>query len=804
MPRRDPIQIQTAISDKDLEEILSRRDCMMVLGRRTRQQRADLPSVSEAVGAHDGATVTQAPGDCLCAQRLPSTTGAAPLDEGMDPTIGTSAEPSNTLGTEVQYAAPEPEEAAANAVVLSEFEAVSDICGAASTPKEREQDCKHERERRDSCPAVGSTALANRRCAGSAQRPGGECRRMRAALFACPLVPRPLSAGASDGKAGRRVMLLHSAFEHRPPVLFFPVHLPGSTDVGDRPFLEAGCVIEEAPKEVPRMYYCHTQETHEYNAVVNTLRNAGLQRSGLNSDKWSLCWNTVPKPEALRSFGPFQVTNHFPGSWHLGRKDLLWKSIRRMQRQCPAQSLEFTPVTFVLPEDLRSWEAAREANPTGLWIWKPANSSCGRGIRLLKSSLSPAVKEAVAQGKAGVVQRYLDRPLLIDGYKFDLRLYVVVTSFDPLKIYLNSEGLVRLATERYSTAPNKLHHRHIHLTNYSVNKRAAAYVKNLDVQPAQNAVDDKSLQDCEASSGDECEGADTAAGEDVESGREDGGQHDGGVQGGSQGPPSSKWSLQQLQTFFQAHGLDYSLVMDRVKDVIIKTVISAEPEIASLWHSGASFRGAGSVARGLRGLGPNQTCFEIFGFDIMIDRDLTPWLLEVNTAPSFSSSSPLDKRIKTNLVANALTLVGLRPYDYRAVAQQLIEERESQALGMHPRQTGCQKSHTNQSLLACSLRDLGEAEWTTILDVHDEWLRRGAFERIFPTADTGARYASLFAVDRYANLVLAKWLREGGDRVFNRAGFAAANNAGDGRGKRHPTPMSLAPSWVPRMISVAG
>ena len=58
-----------------------------------------------------------------------------------------------------------------------------------------------------------------------------------------------------------------------------------------------------------------------------------------------------------------------------------------------------------------------------------------------------------------------------------------------------------------------------------------------------------------------------------------------------------------------------------------------------------------------------NACFEIYGFDVIIDAKLRPWLLEVNVSPSLSSSSPLDKYIKSSLLSDTLYLIGFRLID---------------------------------------------------------------------------------------------------------------------------------------------
>ena len=176
-----------------------------------------------------------------------------------------------------------------------------------------------------------------------------------------------------------------------------------------------------------------------------------------------------------------RLTNHLPRTSVITQKDCLARSLRRM-RAVYGRIFDFTPLTFILPRERAAWEAALVLQPVRSdppedckeqltvassaapqWILKPALSSQGRGIVLVPDpSLVPA------RGPA-VVQRYIADPHLIHGHKYDLRLYLLVTSLLPLRAYVCREGLCRFSSAPYQATSASLSG---HLTNSSLASRA--------------------------------------------------------------------------------------------------------------------------------------------------------------------------------------------------------------------------------------------------------------------------------------------------------------------------------------------
>lgn len=111
-----------------------------------------------------------------------------------------------------------------------------------------------------------------------------------------------------------------------------------------------------------------------------------------------------------------------------------------------------------------------EAPYKNIWIVKPSALSRGRGIYVTDDI------HDIDQDESWIVSKYIHNPLLINSHKFDLRLYVLITSFEPLRIYIYKEGITRFASEPYSSGHK--FNTFSHLTNYSINKKNVNFVYN--------------------------------------------------------------------------------------------------------------------------------------------------------------------------------------------------------------------------------------------------------------------------------------------------------------------------------------
>ncbi|EUB60336.1 Tubulin polyglutamylase TTLL5 [Echinococcus granulosus] len=401
------------------------------------------------------------------------------------------------------------------------------------------------------------------------------------------------------------------------------------------------------------------------------------------SSEFNLMWsNSHIKPTELRAMCDFQRVNHFPRSYELTRKDKLAQNIKRMQYLKGLSNFDIIPKTFVLPCDqieLRSSYLKGQ----GPYIVKPIASSRGRGIHIICNP------DAINSTDQVIVSKYVSNPLLIDGFKFDLRLYVAVTSYCPLTIYIYEEGLVRFATVRYQKGSKHYKNLCMHLTNYSVNKKNRFFVHN----------DDADIEDF-----------------------------------------GNKWSLGALLRYLRGEGKDTAALMLRIEDIIIKAFIAVEDPINQACRLFMSSK---------------FNCFELYGFDVIVDENLRPWLLEVNLSPSLACDTPLDFKVKSNMLSDLLNLAGIICYDPTKRCKKGACGTPNFTSPKHPTYFVSAQKYVNeesqnllligkiQSKISSSSKEMTSEELQLVRRFQEETARCGGWLRIFPCGDTWMQYASL-------------------------------------------------------------
>ena len=213
--------------------------------------------------------------------------------------------------------------------------------------------------------------------------------------------------------------------------------------------------------------YTQYEIIHEVAAFCN------LRTSVDEEEDWDIWFIDGPVlPTLLQKMRPYQRTNHFPGMYAMARKNLLAKNLLSMQKYFTSE-YQFFPPTWMLPADIKNFKEQFNERKAKTFIIKPEDSCQGKGIFLTRNYDWINVNEHY------VAQRYLHKPYLIDGLKFDLRVYVLITSVTPLRFFIYREGLARFATSEY-VAPvgSNLGNLFMHLTNYAINKDSENFQQN--------------------------------------------------------------------------------------------------------------------------------------------------------------------------------------------------------------------------------------------------------------------------------------------------------------------------------------
>jgi tubulin polyglutamylase TTLL6/13 len=242
------------------------------------------------------------------------------------------------------------------------------------------------------------------------------------------------------------------------------------------------------------------------------------------------------------------------------------------------------------------------------FVVKPDRGSLGRGIILIQDADTVATYTDPA-----IAQKYIS-PFLVDGLKFDLRIYALITSADPLRIYVHNEGMARFCTEPYAEPnPGNLENVFSHLTNYSLNKKN----ENFDTDNSKG----------------------------------------------------HKRPMSAILREVESRGLDVASLQHKIDEIIRLTITSIQPFLSN------NYKATISVNDG------KSRCFELLGFDILLDRSARPWLLEVNFMPMLDVDTQFDGELKTAVLRGIFTILGLSPAFKRQVLKRQKAETEKRING---------------------------------------------------------------------------------------------------------------------------
>ncbi len=200
---------------------------------------------------------------------------------------------------------------------------------------------------------------------------------------------------------------------------------------------------------------------HALRGMAMALRDAGAPLAADRSLSELVALYRLDPPRIAGLIAERDNSIDHPGWTQFASKSELAQALRRAADKPWAPRF---PPSFIMPEDREALTAYAASAPDALYIAKPRRGTGGQNMTISRDAAALAAQLDV------VVQRYVDRPYLVDGRKGHVRLHGLVASLDPFRAYLHTEGVVRFAPVPYDVSDAGLADVHAHITNTALHK----------------------------------------------------------------------------------------------------------------------------------------------------------------------------------------------------------------------------------------------------------------------------------------------------------------------------------------------
>lgn len=331
--------------------------------------------------------------------------------------------------------------------------------------------------------------------------------------------------------------------------------------------------------------------------ILDIIKKLDIKVCQFNSEEDIIWCDSMFTIYKYTHFDPSKHINKIPGICESCRRVNFIKLINSLERKFKKEYGSIIPKTFVIPDEKS--ECKREILNQVLygqstWIFKPNIGVSSEGIQIFQKYQQI---EAKINESNGIIQEYVS-PKLLNGFKFDFRIFLLITNLNPISLYIYKEGFARFCSELYQSPS---------LSNFDNHYSHFSSVKlNLKNEKPSNSYIIRSFSS----------------------------------------------TLEQIAE----NEIKANEIWEKIKDLSIKSILALLPKFISYAKIACQANDVEFIKKGITPIDPLHRFFHLFAIDFIIDENLNPFVIDLNHNPGMQTINQIDQNIKAELIEDELYL----------------------------------------------------------------------------------------------------------------------------------------------------